>query len=213
MKADNRIKVESLSCHLQNDPTTEAVADCGNILWINRGVVLQNFHGSCKPLFCHGEILSDGTGDIILLLWQNLLEEIPERYALVPGNQIQVVGVIDEYVGDLEIIPREGAGVVVLTQGTSLPIEDRQVKDITPSDEGRVFTVEGVVIRTEGDGWLKVWLGDSTGEILEFVPERTVPYLPPALEAGGRLQVTGEVDIYKGILEIIPLAGVDIVVR
>jgi DNA/RNA endonuclease YhcR with UshA esterase domain len=156
--------------------------------------------------------LTDGTGDIVLLLWQNVLEEIPDRYAIIPSTQVQVTGVIDEFAGDLEIIPREGSGVKVLAQAERLPLEARQVKDISPSDEGRVFTVEGSVTRTEGDQWLRVWLNDGTGEMLIFVPERTVPYLPSEPEAGQQLRVTGEVDIHQGVLELIPLAGADVVV-
>jgi hypothetical protein len=39
-----------------------------------------------------------------------------------------------------------------------------------------------------------------------------VPYLPSEPEAGQQLRVTGEVDIYQGVLELIPLAGADVVV-
>jgi DNA/RNA endonuclease YhcR with UshA esterase domain len=81
---------------------------------------------------------------------------------------------------------------------------------VTASDEGRIFTIQGSVTRIEGSGWVKVWLGDGTGEILVFVPERTVDYLPSGIGPGIRLRVTGEVDIYQNTLEIIPLAGADV---
>jgi DNA/RNA endonuclease YhcR with UshA esterase domain len=157
--------------------------------------------------------LADSTGSIILLVWQNVMEEIPDRYDLVAGSQVQVTGEIDEYRGDLEIIPRVGPSVVVLTRGERLPIEERSVDNVTPSDEGRIFTVEGAAVRTESGDWLKIWLNDGTGEMLIFVPERSVPYLPSGIGGGVRLRITGEVDIYKGVLEIIPLAGADVEVR
>jgi DNA/RNA endonuclease YhcR with UshA esterase domain len=84
---------------------------------------------------------------------------------------------------------------------------------ITPSDEGRVFTVSGTVTRSESRGWLRLWIDDGTGEMLIYLPERLVPYLPQGLSPGVRLAVTGEVDIYQGVLEIIPLAGADVVQR
>jgi hypothetical protein len=37
-----------------------------------------------------------------------------------------------------------------------------------------------------------------------------VAYLPQGVGAGVRLRVTGEVDVYKGTVEIIPLAGADV---
>jgi hypothetical protein len=45
------------------------------------------------------------------------------------------------------------------------------------------------------------------------VPEREAEYLPAGIGAGVRLRVTGEVDIYQGQLEIIPLAGADVEVQ
>jgi DNA/RNA endonuclease YhcR with UshA esterase domain len=157
--------------------------------------------------------LTDPTGSIILLVWQDVMEKIPDRYALFAGSQVRVIGEIDEYEGDLEVIPQAGADVAVIAPGERPPIEQRAVDRITPSDEGRIFTVEGRVTRVEGSGWLRIWLNDGTGEILIFVPERLVEYLPAGIGGGVRLRVTGEVDIYKGAMEIIPLAGVDVEVR
>ena len=157
--------------------------------------------------------LTDATGRITLLVWQDVMEQISGRHDLFPGSQVRVSGEIDEYQGDLEIVPRQDADVVVLDRGQRLPIEARAVGDITPADEGRVFIVEGKVTRTEGRAWLRLWLADGTGEILIFVPERVVGYLPPGLGPGVRLRVTGEVDLYQDQLEIIPLAGADVEVR
>jgi DNA/RNA endonuclease YhcR with UshA esterase domain len=154
--------------------------------------------------------LDDGTGGIILLIWQNVMEEVAVRYDLFPGSQVQVTGEIDEYEGDLEIVPQAGADVVLLARGERAPIEARATGNIGPPDEGRIFVVEGTVTRTEGDGWLRLWLNDGTGEILVFVPTRTVTYLPAGIGDGVRLRVTGEVDIYRGVVEIIPLAGADV---
>jgi len=55
--------------------------------------------------------LDDGTGTIILLLWQNVYERAPE--GLEAGAQVVVTGQVDEYQGDLEIIP-EPDGVRVI---------------------------------------------------------------------------------------------------
>jgi DNA/RNA endonuclease YhcR with UshA esterase domain len=157
--------------------------------------------------------LTDATGSIILLLWQNVLEEFPDRYDLSAGSQVRVKGRIEEYQGELEIIPQSATGVRIVNPGERLPIEKRAVSDITPSDEGRVFIVKGTVTRTEVHDWLYLWVHDGTGEILVYLPERVVQYAPTGIAAGTRLRVTGEVDIYKGVLEIIPLAGADVKVR
>jgi DNA/RNA endonuclease YhcR with UshA esterase domain len=157
--------------------------------------------------------VADATGTIILLLWQEVLEEIPGRYDLFPGSQVQITGEIDEYQGVLEIIPHRTAGVTVIDRGERAPIEERSATDIAPPDEGRVFVVEGRVTRTDSRQWLRLWLDDGTAQILIFVPERAVAYLPAGIGPGARLRVTGEVDIYQGQIEIIPLAGADVEVR
>ena len=157
--------------------------------------------------------LTDGTGSIILLLWQNVLEAVPDRRDLYPGSRVRVVGEIEEYGGDLEVIPEVGADVEVLVAGDRPPLEVRAVGEVTPSDEGRLFAVDGVVSRMEVHDWLYVWIDDGTGEILVYVPERVVEFLPAGVGPGVRLRVTGEVDIYRGVLEIIPQAGADVEVQ
>lgn len=157
--------------------------------------------------------LTDPTGSIALLLWQDVLEETAARHDLLPGSQVQVTGRIDEYQGELEIVPRAGADVTVLDRGGRLPVEERALAQITPADEGRIFTVQGTLARVEGRGWLHLWLDDGTGEMLIFAPERIVSYLPAGLGPGTRLRVTGQVEIYQGALEIIPVAGADVEVQ
>jgi DNA/RNA endonuclease YhcR with UshA esterase domain len=157
--------------------------------------------------------LDDGTGRIILLVWQNVLEEIAVRYDLFPGSQVRVEGEVDEYQGELEILPDHASDVVVLVRGERLPVEERVVSAVTPADEGRIFAVRGKVTRTESKGWLRMWIDDGTGELLIFVPEREVGYLPAGIGVGMKVRITGEVDIYNSELEIIPLAGADVEVQ
>jgi DNA/RNA endonuclease YhcR with UshA esterase domain len=154
--------------------------------------------------------LTDGSGSIILLVWQDVLENVEARFDLFPGSQVEVAGRIDQYEGDLEIVPRRGADLVLLQRGQRAPLEERTMSAIGPPDEGRVFTVAGTITRMEEDGWRKMWLKDGTGEVMIYMPARVVPYLPTGLGPGVRVRVTGEVDIYQGVLEIIPLTGADV---
>ena len=177
---------------------TLARAGIAEVIYFSRGVQYR---------------LADGTGRIVLLLWQNVLEEVPMRLDLYPGSQVWVRGRVQEYEGALEIVPRDAAGVGLVAPGDRLPVEERSLGSITPSDEGRVLAVAGTVTRAESHGWLRLWIEDGTGEMLIYLPERLIPYLPQGLGPGVRLAVTGEVDVYQGTLEIIPLAGADVVVR
>lgn len=158
-------------------------------------------------------VLGDGSGQITLLLWQNVLEEVACRHDLAPGSQVRVRGQIAEYEGKLEIVPGSGTEVHLLSRGERLPIEERAVNTISAADEGRTFVVAGRVTRRESDGWLKLWVDDGTGELLVFVPQRVAGYVPTGTGPGSQVRVTGEVDIYQSQLELIPLAGTDIEVR
>jgi len=60
-------------------------------------------------------LLDDGTGSIILLLWDNVYDDIAEADRLVSGAQVEVTGRIEEYRGDLEIVP-EASGVRVVDE-------------------------------------------------------------------------------------------------
>jgi DNA/RNA endonuclease YhcR with UshA esterase domain len=157
--------------------------------------------------------LTDPTGALTLLVWQDVLEEVADRLDLLPGSRVRVAGYVDAYGGELEIVPHSGQDVRVVSRGDRLPVEERLLVRITPSDEGRVFIVSGVVTHVEGDGWLKLLLRDDTGEIEIYLPERLVPYLPVGIGPGVRLRIAGEVDVYRGAVEIIPLAGADVEVR
>lgn len=58
--------------------------------------------------------LDDGAGRVILLLWQEVLEQVPDRDKLVKGAQVSVVGAVDVYGGDIEVVPRWGRDVKVV---------------------------------------------------------------------------------------------------
>jgi DNA/RNA endonuclease YhcR with UshA esterase domain len=155
-------------------------------------------------------VLDDGTGQLTLLLWQDVLEKVACRHDLAPGSRVRIRGEINEYEGKLEIVPGSSAEVAVLSRGERLPIEERALNTISAADEGRTFVVAGRVTRTEGDGWLRLWIEDGTGELLIFVPQRVVDSMPTGIGPGSRVRVTAEVDIYQSQLELIPLAGADI---
>jgi DNA/RNA endonuclease YhcR with UshA esterase domain len=57
--------------------------------------------------------LDDGTGVITLLLWQDVYDAIPCAEQLAAGAPVEVVGRIDAYRGELELVPEEGGVVEV----------------------------------------------------------------------------------------------------
>ena len=60
-------------------------------------------------------LLDDGSGEITVLLWSNIVTELEPRPA--KGMQVEVIGVVEEYRGELEIIPRSVLDWRLLSDG------------------------------------------------------------------------------------------------
>jgi DNA/RNA endonuclease YhcR with UshA esterase domain len=49
--------------------------------------------------------LADGTGEVQLLLWQNVAERVPNRDGWAAGARVRAVGAVGEYKGVLQVVP------------------------------------------------------------------------------------------------------------
>ena len=50
--------------------------------------------------------VGDDTGETLVYVWNNVLAQIADNQALgVPGTRVRVVGVVQEYRGNLELVP------------------------------------------------------------------------------------------------------------
>jgi DNA/RNA endonuclease YhcR with UshA esterase domain len=59
-------------------------------------------------------VLDDGSGRVTLLLWQNIVQALPDREALAVGARVRASGWVQEYRGELEITPGLASDVTVL---------------------------------------------------------------------------------------------------
>jgi DNA/RNA endonuclease YhcR with UshA esterase domain len=59
--------------------------------------------------------VQDETGTLAVFIWDNILERIPQREALnKPGARVQIAGTLQEYRGELELLPALPYDVVVI---------------------------------------------------------------------------------------------------
>ncbi len=155
-------------------------------------------------------LLDDGTGQIILLLWDDIYEDTPE--GLDAGTQVIVTGKVAEYQGELELIPRNADEVRVIGKEEAPPPvehEARAVGDITPDDVGQTFVLVGTLGEPESfSRGIKFPLMDGTGTITLLLWQDIYEAIPDAglLVAGVQVEVVGRIDEYQGDLEIIPEA-------
>ncbi|MCX7855073.1 MAG: OB-fold nucleic acid binding domain-containing protein [Anaerolineae bacterium] len=158
--------------------------------------------------------LDDGTGQVVLLLWLRVYDELPDPVGLREGARVRVTGELEEYRGQREVVPARGADVVIIRPAEIPP--RREIASITRADLGATVTVEGTVTRSEpfSQGY-RVWVDDGSGEILVLlwgnIYERVAGR--ERLSPGAQVQVTGIVEEYRGTLELVPPLPGDVSVK
>lgn len=159
--------------------------------------------------------LDDGTGQIILLMWHDVYDDCWDAPEINLGARVRATGEIGEYEGVLQIEPGFG-GEVKAIKGAASWAPSRDIGSLSGDDVGQRVMIEGSIVRVEGRGtWVKVFVGDETGEILVFIYENVLARIPnnTALGAEGtRVRIVGAVGIYDYNLEILPALPYDVVV-
>jgi DNA/RNA endonuclease YhcR with UshA esterase domain len=85
-------------------------ADAGQRVMVEGTVVRVEGLESAVKVF-----VSDETGEVVVFVWRNVLDRISSNTALgTPGSRVRVVGTVEVYRGNLEVIPTMPNDVVVL---------------------------------------------------------------------------------------------------
>jgi DNA/RNA endonuclease YhcR with UshA esterase domain len=158
--------------------------------------------------------LDDGSGTAILLLWQDVYDALPDQAALGVGAELEVRGEVSEYEGALEVIPSAAEDVWVLAAAPALP--QATIGALTAADVGRVVTLRGTLGEREAfSSGVRFRLDDGTGDITLLLWQNVYDETPGTgvLAAGVQVEVTGQIEAYRGELEIIPEAGGVTIVR
>jgi DNA/RNA endonuclease YhcR with UshA esterase domain len=159
--------------------------------------------------------LDDGTGSVTVLLWQDVYErlrdELGDGRELSPGAEIEAQGEIAEYRSELEVIPELAADVRVLalpSPGAAATSDAAtSIGSITGADVGRRVVLRGTLGPPEPfSAGVKYRLSDKSGAIILLLWSEVYRDIPSAdeLTFGAVVEVTGEIDQYRGDLEIIP---------
>ncbi len=84
-------------------------ADAGQWAMIEGEVIrVEGLHSAVKVF------VGDGTGEIAVFIWRTVLDRIADNTALgTPGSRVRVVGTVEVYRGNLEIVPTLPNDVVV----------------------------------------------------------------------------------------------------
>jgi len=152
-------------------------------------------------------VVDDGSGQIALLLWRSVYDELAGASDLDVGARVRVAGVVDDYEGELQVVPASAEAIAVLAPGLTRP-SPRDVGSLAGADVGSLMTVEGAVVQVERfSGGQRGRLGDGTGEVTVILWDS----LDCSLAPGAWLRVTGVVETYRGELELVPRLPHDVV--
>jgi DNA/RNA endonuclease YhcR with UshA esterase domain len=182
--------------------------DVGQLIVVQGSVIgEQTFSAGVKLA------LDDGSGAVIILLWQDVYAALPDPAALGVGAEIRVQGEVSEYEGELEVIPGLPGDVQILAPA-SLPVVVT-IGELTTADVGRVVTLRGTLGEPEiFSKGVRFQLDDGSGAIVLLLWQNVYDGIPDAdqLVAGVQVEVTGKIEEYRGELEIVPEAdGVRVV--
>ena len=156
--------------------------------------------------------LDDGSGQIVLLMWQDVYQDCWDAPGLNVGATVRASGEVGQFEGELQIEPRFGGDVKVTAAGGPFaPQVD--VSAVNAHLGGRAMIV-GQILRVEGtDSGVKLFVGDDTGETLVYVWNNVLAQIADnqALGVPGtRVRVVGVVQEYRGNLELVPVLPYDV---
>lgn len=84
--------------------------------------------------------------------------------------------------------------------------------DISPTDEGKTLTVEGAVVGTENfSSGFKLHINDGSAQVVVLIWASDWDHIYDTyhINVGAVIRVTGQVDVYRGQIEIVPKRGSD----
>ncbi|MEA3341372.1 MAG: hypothetical protein U9R15_15515, partial [Chloroflexota bacterium] len=166
--------------------------------------------------------LEDISGQITVLLWQDVYDGLSDDARPEVGAEVQVQGELSEYRGELEVIPNMPDDVWLLApppkaappteppQPEGSEVEARTIGDVTSADVGQIVRLAGALGEMETfSAGVKFTLNDGSGTIILLLWQNVYDAIPDAerLVAGARIEVVGQIEEYRGELEIIPEAG------
>ncbi len=182
-----------------------SVADVGQLARV-RGAVTEVNPFSAGVKFT----LDDASGAVTVLLWQSVFDGLPDPAALEVGTEVQVQGEVSEYRGALEVVPEFAGDVRVLAPAP--PPAEASAGALSATDVARVVKLHGTLGRPEPfSAGVKFPLDDGTGQLTLLLWSSVYEQVTSSLVEGAQVEVTGQVNAYRGELEIIPRNAAEIV--
>jgi DNA/RNA endonuclease YhcR with UshA esterase domain len=185
--------------------------------------------------------LKDNTGSITLLMWSDRIDPAKQRELFQVGVTLSVTGKIDQFNGQLEIVPDSVDQVTVIstpsnppsastpvatpearstsTPGpTAAPVSSAPpatISQLSQDNAGQTYQVQATVVEVSSfSAGFDFLLDDGTGRIKLTLFNNTYKFVPgrSGLNLGAEVSVAAQVTVFKGALELQPKSGRDVVI-
>jgi DNA/RNA endonuclease YhcR with UshA esterase domain len=158
-------------------------------------------------------LIDDGTGRVNLTLFEDNYKFVPNRAGLNLGADIHIVAELAEYQGVLELQPKSGRDVTILSPGSSAGVPLTTINQL--GKPGQFVAIEGRItdVRPFSAG-LNVFVDDGTGNVRVTLFNNVLAYVPnrTGLVADAQVRVVGKTDFF-GRVEVVPALGYDVTIK
>ena len=169
-------------------------------------------------LFASGAKLyvDDGTGKVVLWIPQELYAQLTNAAQLITGSTVRATGVVEEYNGEMEVVPQAAGDVIVVAAAPPPVVTVTRISELSAENVGQTVTVQGQIVEvTPFSKGTKYLLDDGSARITLLLWQNVLDTVPnkEGLVVGATVQATGKVDEFNGELEIAPGMGADVAIQ
>ncbi len=157
--------------------------------------------------------LEDGSGALLLTLPEALYRQLPDPAGFRPGARVRAQGLVTARGSELQLTPAALGALTLLAPGAPPADPPTPIGQIGLARLGQTLAVEGEIVEAAPfERGLRLTLADDSGALTVLLWQNVLAYAPDAAElAPGRwLRVTGLVQQYQSVMEIVPQLGFDV---
>ena len=158
--------------------------------------------------------VDDGSGPVVVWMPQQIYEELANRAGWRVGSLVRVSGWVDQYKGEIEVVPQSPLDAVLIDVADPLAGPIVPIGALSVARVGEWVTIEAAIVAVEPfSAGIKALLDDGSARITLLLWQNVYDVVPDRerLIAGAVVRVAGKVQEYRGELEIVPGMGADVV--
>lgn len=155
-------------------------------------------------------LLDDGTGRLSLTLFDSTYKFVTNRSGLNLGAEVSIEAEVTEYQGVLELQPKSGRDVMILTPGSSAAVPLTTVNQLLKP--GQLVSIAGKITEVKPfSAGINLSVDDGTGNVRVTLFDNVLAYVPnrAGLVVGATVRVTGKTEFF-GRMQVVPTLGYDV---